>query len=196
MRKTSRIIWLALVTYTLLYLFFFGFQSPLLTQLINGEADMFSSSFFNVMGIVPIIFLMYAFLNQSKRKWQWLPYAFGFFAGAYSVLFGQVSQIQKQSSIRLIRTLLLVLSILGLTWFYINGWFFGRPSAYFELFFEDALVGIMTIDFLVLYAWSILLAKHHYQAWYWAWIPMIGFAGLMLIARVRIHPKDQLLNHQ
>ncbi len=195
MKKISRIIWLALVLYTLLYVSFFGFQSPLLTRLINGEADIFSSSFFNVMGIVPMIYLMYASLNQTKRRWHWLPYAFGFFAGAYSVLFGQVSQIQKQSSPRLIQTLLLGLSIFGLAWFYINGWLFGRPSAYFELFFEDALVGIMTIDFLVLYAWSILLAKHHFQTWYWSWIPMIGFAGLMLIARVRNHPKDQLLNH-
>jgi uncharacterized membrane protein YjjP (DUF1212 family) len=68
MTLLSRVMWLLLVIYTLFYVVFFGFQSALIPQLFNGQADIFSSSFFNLMGVVPIVFLMYATLNQRNNR--------------------------------------------------------------------------------------------------------------------------------
>lgn len=191
----SRLLWLILVLYTLFYIVFFGIQSSLTPQLLSGQGDIFSSSFFNLMGIVPIIFLMYATLNQRKDRWGWLPYAGGFVGGAYTVLFGKLSIISKRKALHIIQKVILFISILSCIWLYGYAWFFGHPMTYFSLFFSDALVGIMTVDFLILWIWSIFLAKHHYRQWYWAFIPMIGFAGLMLIATIQIHAKDNLIDN-
>jgi hypothetical protein len=196
MTLLSRVMWLLLVIYTLFYVVFFGFQSALIPQLFNGQADIFSSSFFNLMGVVPIVFLMYATLNQRKNRWSWLPYAGGFFGGAYSVLLGRLSWIAIRKPLHMIQKIILLISIFACMWLYGYAWFFGNPITYFSLFFSDALVGIMTVDFLILWIWSILLAKHHYRQWFWAFIPMIGFAGLMLLATIHIHPKDELIDNQ
>ncbi|MEY3609891.1 MAG: hypothetical protein RLZZ264_412, partial [Bacillota bacterium] len=57
----------------------------------------------------------------------------------------------------------------------------GHPSLFFNQFFQDSLVGIMTIDFLVLYGWSIYRSKQLFTQWYIAFIPIIGFGLLMLL---------------
>jgi hypothetical protein len=61
----------------------------------------------------------------------------------------------------------------------------GQPSVYFQLFFQDALVGIMTVDALILYAWTILRAKTISPYWYWSFFPVIGFGIVLWLANRR-----------
>jgi hypothetical protein len=63
-----------------------------------------------------------------------------------------------------------------------------NPSVYFSQFFQDAMVGIMTVDFFILYLWTMVLAKSRYQAWWLSLIPMIGFGLLILFEDKLVKP--------
>jgi hypothetical protein len=63
-----------------------------------------------------------------------------------------------------------------------------HSTTYFSLIFQDALVGIMTIDFLVLFIWSIVLSKSRYQLWWLSFLPMVGFGLLLLIEDNAVKP--------
>jgi hypothetical protein len=39
----------------------------------------------------------------------------------------------------------------------------------------------MTMDFLVLYLWSLYRSKQLFRYWYLSFIPMVGFGLLMLL---------------
>jgi hypothetical protein len=63
-----------------------------------------------------------------------------------------------------------------------------NPNVYFSQFFQDAMVGIMTVDFFILYLWTMVLAKSRYQAWWLSLIPMIGFGLLILFEDKLVKP--------
>lgn len=46
----------------------------------------------------------------------------------------------------------------------------------------------MTIDFLILYTWSVILAKSRYHHWSLALIPMVGFGLLILFEDRSLKP--------
>jgi hypothetical protein len=180
MKSSALLLWGFLVVYTLGYLFIFGFNSALLSSLLSGEADLFSTSFFNLMGLVPIYFLLDASLDQCRSPRSWVALWLGFGLGAYSTLWGYRHQNQGRRNLNLLTVILLGGLIIGTGWMYVQMIGFADPRTYFSLFFIDSLVGIMTVDFLVLYGWTILLAKRNYPHWWVSFLPMIGFGILML----------------
>lgn len=188
MKKTSFALWLVLVIYTVVYGFSFGLNSELLPQLLQGEADGFSTFFFNWMGLVPIYFLIDASLDQDRPLVSWVPLGLGFALGAYSSLWGYQRLTGKRLKATLLKKIILSLLLIASGWFILDAILFTNPSLYFSQFFQDAMVGIMTIDFFILYLWSMALAKSRYQAWWLALIPMIGFGLLILFEDKLIKP--------
>lgn len=189
MKSSALLLWVFLVVYTLSYLFFFGFNSPLLSSLLSGEADGFSSAFFNLMGLVPIYFLLDASFDLGRSRRSWLPLWFGFALGAYCTLWAYRHMSKGRGHPSLFKSMILVGLLLATGWMYGQMVFFSDPSLYFSLFFSDALVGIMTVDFLVLYLWTIILARKNYASWWVSFLPMIGFGMLMLTNQKRLSPR-------
>ena len=188
MKLTSRFLWISLVMYSIIYGFSFGFNSDLLPQLIQGEADGFSSSFFNWMGLVPFYFLIDASLDKDRPRLSWVPLGLGFFLGAYSSLWGYEHLTGKRNKVTFIKKISLIALLLASGWLIIDALVNTNPSFYFSQFFQDALVGIMTIDFLILYGWSVVLAKSRYQSWWLALVPMVGFGLLILFENKLVKP--------
>jgi hypothetical protein len=181
MNKIAFLLWVSLVVYTLIYVLFIQSESNILMDILSGVADPFASSFFNLMGLVPLYFLLDYLCFQSHSKWGILPYLFGFVGGAFSILLGyKVSNVTQRSIKKWVNLLIIILMIFtGLT--FLQAFLQGNPSQFFSQFFQDSLVGIMTIDFLVLYGWSIYRSKQLFPQWYVAFIPIIGFGLLMLL---------------
>jgi hypothetical protein len=181
--KTAQFLWLLLVIYTGIYLVLFTSNSELLSLLLQGQADGFSASFFNLMGLVPLVFLFdYSMYFHAKKK-EIIPFLFGFLGGAYAILLGYKNQWLHRRHRSSIYQVLLGLFILVTTWVIISGILQITNSPYFTMFFSDSLVGIMTVDFLVLYIFSVYRAKQLSRAWYWSLLPIIGF-GLVLLMTV------------
>jgi hypothetical protein len=181
MKLSSRFLWIVLVIYSIIYGFSFGLNSDLLPQLIQGEADGFTTSFFNWMGLVPFYFLIDASLDKDRPRVSWVPLGLGFLLGAYSSLWGYEHLTGKRNKLTLFKKISLSALLLASGWLIIDALINTNPSFYFSQFFQDALVGIMTIDFLILYGWSLVLAKSRYQPWWLALVPMVGFGLLILL---------------
>jgi hypothetical protein len=186
--KTSLTLWLILVIYTIIYGFSFGFNSELLPELFQGQADGFSTFFFNWMGLVPIYFLLDAALDQDRPLVSWIPLGLSFVLGAYATLWGYQHVSGKRLKLTIIKKTILVVLLIGSGWLWMDAIIQTNPSVYFSHFFQDALVGIMTVDFFILYGWSLVLAKSRYQTWWLAFIPMIGFGLLILFEDKLVKP--------
>ena len=187
MNKIAFSLWLSLVIYTLIYVLFVQPESAILLDILNGVADPFASSFFNLMGLVPLYFLLDYIFFQSHSKLGILPYLLGFVGGAFSILLGyKGTQITKRSINKWVQLIMMILILFtGLT--FLQAFIQGQPSLFFNQFFQDSLVGIMTIDFMVLYGWSIYRSKQLFPQWYVAFIPIIGFGLLMLFNQINKH---------
>ena len=188
MKKTSLTLWLILVSYTIIYGFTFGFNSELLLQLLQGQADGFSTFFFNWMGLVPIYFLLDASLDKDRPLVSWIPLGLGFGLGAYSALWGYHRLTGKRLKSTLIKKIILSLLLIASGWLWMDAIIQTNPNVYFLQFFQDVMVGIMTVDFFILYLWTMVLAKSRYQAWWLALIPMIGFGLLILFEDKLLKP--------
>ncbi|MEY3431105.1 MAG: hypothetical protein RIS53_3 [Bacillota bacterium] len=180
MNKIALGLWLSLVTYTSIYILFFASESIAFISIINGNADPFLLQFFNLMGLVPFYFLSDYLCFQIRTKFGILPFLFGFFGGAFTILIGYKHTAFMQKPVPKLMKILLAILMFCTAFIMIQGFLQGNATLYFRAFFEDALVGIMTMDFLVLYAWSIYRSRQLFRTWYLAFIPMVGFGWLML----------------
>jgi hypothetical protein len=167
--------------YTILYGIFFGFASPLLPSLINQTADRFALGFFNIMGLFPLLFLVDGLEHYSVKTWKVLFLLLGFLTGAYGIaLFFLLSKPLKERTFKpffdgLVGfTLALLIAAVVLL-------FQGNPSLFFMQWTEDAMVGIMSVDFLALYALSLyqIYQVHHVKKWGYA-IPLFGYAWYLI----------------
>jgi hypothetical protein len=182
MNHIAKGLWIGLVVYTVGYAIIFGFQGDLFSAILNGTADPFASNFFNLMGLVPGFFLMDYVLTQSNKKSAIIPFLAGFFGGAYAILLGYRQPRSSRVTHPWWAKFILILLMLATASVMAAGFFQGNPISYVSLFFSDALVGIMTIDFFVLYIWSVVRAYQRSRRWYWSLFPIIGF-GLVLFLK-------------
>jgi hypothetical protein len=182
-------LWIALVVYTILYILFAAPTGMLLNDLIAQSADSFSTAFFNIMGFIPLLFLLDYFL-QSKLTIKAIPFIFGFFMGAYSILLGFFFLNSKARTNRKKQWWTVI--VLPLSLILIYPLLFSSSTDYFSRFLTDALVGIMTIDALMFY---ILMIIRSYQlqpkiGWL-GWIPVIGYSTVLVLRYLNIQPINQ-----
>jgi hypothetical protein len=188
MKLFSIVLWIFFVTYSIIYGFTFGLDGDLLSNLLTGQADGFSTLFFNWMGLVPLYFLMDASLDKNRPWVSWIPLVLGFLLGAYSTLWGYQNLTGNRNKLTMVKTILLYILLVTSAWMLVNAVILIQSTNYFSLIFQDALVGIMTIDFLVLFIWSIALSKSRYRLWWLSFLPMVGFGLLVLIEDKTVKP--------
>lgn len=134
MKKASLILWSLLTLYTLTYVFSYGFQSNLLPQLLQGQADGFSTFFFNWMGLVPFYFLIDASLDENRTRLSWIPIGLSFIFGAYSLLWGYRNLSGKRLKLTTLKSVMISILIMVSGWFMLDAIMMSNPSVYFSLF--------------------------------------------------------------
>ena len=182
--KTLSVFYGVLWGYTVLYGVLFGFASPLFPSLINQTADRFALGFFNIMGIFPLLFLVDGLQHYSIKTWKSIFLFLGFLTGAYGItVFFLLSKPIKERTFKPFydglvgfSLALLVAAVVLLLQ--------GNPGLFFMQWTQDAMVGIMSVDFLALYALSLYQLYHVHKVKKWGYaIPLFGYA-LYLIKRL------------
>lgn len=149
--------WVFLVGYGLIYSLFFNPGSTFLADLFSGNADPLAFMVFNLLGMIPLAFLLY-FRQYYTLKW--FHYLFllgsfgfgGFATGAIFIWMPEEKPVQENQRV-LIAGLVITMAVI------IYGLFFGSLSAYAEAFRNDAFVHVMTVDFFVLWIFYLALPK-------------------------------------
>lgn len=190
MKKLYISLWVVLLLYTLFYLAMFQPSGTLLTDLINQSADPFALNFFNLMGLIPLLFLIDG-LTEGKQAWYtYVLFALGMFGGAYVLLLGYMtlkSNSKKSNGLALVVFAMAIIAFILIN----QALTLGNPTLYFQAFTEDAMVGIMFVDFLFFYTIMILRGTYLNKKWgYILYIPIFGFA-LVLIEKLRQLPRLQ-----
>jgi len=169
----------------MVYGIFFGLNSTLLTTLIAGEADYFSASFFNLMGLIPLLFFLDYLTYYPIKNKKVFPFLLSLFLGGF-ILIPAYRDFSGESKPSLIKAIAGIFVTIAITVVMVTAFIQGNPSVYFEQFFRDSLVGIMTIDWLAIYGLTIVIAFHRHPRYWWInLLPIIGFGGLLILENLR-----------
>jgi predicted membrane channel-forming protein YqfA (hemolysin III family) len=182
-------LWIALVLYTILYVSLAAPTGTLLNDLLAQTADPFSTAFFNIMGFIPLLFLLDYFL-QYKLTIKAIPFIFGFFMGAYSILLGFFFLNPQTSNRKKKQWWIVIVFPLSLLLMY--PLLVSSSTDYFSRFFSDALVGIMTVDALMFYGLMIIRSYQLQPKLGWlGLIPVIGYSVVLVLRYLNIQPINQ-----
>jgi hypothetical protein len=179
MKRYLFILWISLVVYTTMYLFVFQPNSTLIMEMINQTADPFALSFFNVMGVIPFLFIIDGFSHGKQPWYTSLFFLLSLAGGAYLLIPGYLTFTSVPKVYRRFSYVSLLLGLIGLLLIF-SAFLTGQPGAFFSEWTNDAMVGIMSVDFLILYAVMILrgFELNKKQGWL-SLIPVFGFSYLL-----------------
>ena len=180
MKKYYWILWLGLIIWSVGYNVFITMNTTYLDAFFANELDGFSRAIFNVMGYFPLLFILDGFLYHRIKHYQWLLLT-AFVLGGFLVfpvyLFGTPRRAIITSKNRLSMIVVsLIFTVLSAFFLFTLLTTIGN-TVYFNQFFTDVFIGIMTVDFLVLYGLSILRSRDYSSRWGWlSLIPLFGFS--------------------
>jgi len=188
MRLTIKSLWVILVAYSLLHLVFFnqGIDGALLLGLLRLEGEPLVLMVFNLMGLMPLAFLLYALSLKNLEKKDYGFIGLGFLTGAFSLapfLWLTLDKPLKglKRSFSLLVWAGLILSIITILY----GVIYGDISSYYQLFLEDSFIHVMTIDFIVLNILMMLVMVKHAVNPFVEWVPVVGFYQWLLKIKKR-----------
>mgnify|MGYP001068707648 CR=1 FL=1 len=180
MRLTVKVLWLLLILYTLIHLSFFNQGMSKLVDLMRFDADPLIIMVFNLMGLIPLAFLIYALILNVPRK-HYVLIGLGFLTGAFSLagflLLHAESPVKKQT---MITKCLSYFGLIGSMIIIVYGVIYGDIRAYYEAFLTDSFIHIMTIDFIVLNVLLIITMRKHHLNPFIEWVPVVGFYQWLL----------------
>lgn len=174
------LLWIGLLIWTLVYVTTITTNTTYLEAYFANELDGFSIAIFHVMGYFPLLFILDGFIFHRIKHWNWVLWT-AFVLGGFLVfpvyLFGQV---RKQTIVQGQRVWILGLAIVFtlLSAYFLWTLFSTIPTTlYFDSLLTDVFIGIMTVDFLVLYGLSIGRSLTFSSRWGWiSVVPLLGFS--------------------
>jgi hypothetical protein len=180
--KYLKLAWSVLLVYSVFHLLFAYQDAGVFGNIIRMEGNFLILSIFNLMGLFPIAFLFY-FLKYEKLPFSKARIAtliLSFMTGAfalYPLCFNLNNEKHLKNDNRLNKLLNYSTIIFGLVSLVLimGGLFLGSFSNYFEMFSNDSLIHIMTLDFILLYVLSIYILKVKNLKYQYAFIPVFGF---------------------
>lgn len=176
------IVYGVLMTLTLWFVITKGTESPFYKALLKGQADPFGFMMFTLMGFYPLSFLFSNFI--LKRKLTTLDFilvGLSFFFGAFALYPSYFKAYERKEWTTSIKPTFFVWIGLGLTlMLMVYGMMLGETQTFTDAFANDALIHIMTLDFIALTILSILIAREHTRFWKWTLIPLVGWWAILL----------------
>jgi hypothetical protein len=179
MKKYYWFLWIALIAWSGYYNLFITTNSTYLDEYFTQNLDGFSIAIFNVMGFFPLLFILDGFLFHrfDRSKWLlWTAFLLGGFVVFPVYLFGKSSKRVFVNQNRWWALSVLILATLFSGYFLWTLMSTIGTTTYFDRFLTDVFIGIMTVDFFVLYALSIVRSLEVSRRWAWfSVIPLVGF---------------------
>lgn len=181
-RLVLKIVYVLLVALALYRILTHGLDSPFLKALLKGEADPFGFMMFTLMGLYPLSFLLSNFiLKRDMTLTDKILSGLSFAFGAFTLVPSYFKPYVRKERPDIVRITFIVWACLGSTlMIMVYGLMLGDTSLFFEAFFKDTLIHIMTLDFLTLTFLSVLIASEHTRFWHWTLIPLIGWWAILL----------------
>jgi len=171
-----------LVTLSLIFILTKGLHSPFYDALWKGQADPFGFMMFTLMGFYPLSFLLSNFI--LKRKLSTLDLVLiglSFFLGAFALYPSYFKAYERKEWSNSIKPTFFVWIGLGLTlMFMVYGIMLGETQTFTDAFVNDALIHIMSLDFVALTVLSVLISSEHTRFWRWTLIPLVGWWAILL----------------
>jgi len=180
-KKYIIVAYIILILYTLVHLSTNFMNQDVLTNILNMQIDPLIFAVFNLLGIFPFAFLMFALSTNKLNKIDYVPLLLAFGLGGFAnTPFFIYKDIRKMHYIKYFN----ILSIIGVLITFItilSGLFFGSFTSYLDAFLNDSFVHIMTIDFLFMIIISPLILKPISKHYLLGLIPIIGIFLVILI---------------
>ncbi|MFH5882497.1 hypothetical protein [Liberiplasma polymorphum] len=169
-------VWALLIGYAFVFIMFIGKNTGVFTSIIRHEADPFLMMLFYLVGIFTIGFILLVWHTEERPKLNRMIGLFlSLFFGAFALMpvyedHGQ--DILRKSPIAKIFVILSMVISIGLV---IYGFGFGSFKVFSDSWLKDGFLHIMTVNFLILYVFSIVIAKNYTQKWQVTFVPILGF---------------------
>jgi len=181
-RKIIIIVYILLLGLSALFILNHGLSSPLWLAIQKGTADPFGLTIFIIMGLYPLSFYLSNFIiDRNITKIDWILILLSFFLGSFVLYPSYFKAYTRKDRPHSVFPLLGVWFGLGTSLMIIvYGFLVGDSTLFFAAFLTDALVFLMTLDFIALTLLSVLLAKENTVNWKFTFIPLIGWWGILL----------------
>jgi len=181
-RNLLLLSYLILIGLSLSFLLNHGFNSPLYSAILKGNADPFGVMVFFLMGLYPLSFLISNFiLEREMTKSDWILSFLSFGLGAFALVPSYFKPFKRKDRPHSIQPTLWAWIGIGSTlMLLVYGIMVGDSVLYSVAFLTDPLVFIMTLDFITLTILSVLIAKEHSVSWKFALFPLVGWWAILL----------------
>ncbi|CDR30328.1 Uncharacterised protein [Acholeplasma oculi] len=181
MRKTITIGYMILIIYTIVHLTFNFSNGNILINIFMLQVDPLILAVFNMLGLFPLAFILFAFTTNKLNKLDFVPLLFGFVLGGFAStpyfiykekpLFRKIKWFKEIALVGMIMTFFTIL----------GGLLMGNIHAYIDAFLNDSFVHIMTIDFIFMVFISPLILKPISKYYLLGLIPIIGIFLVIFI---------------
>jgi hypothetical protein len=186
MKKYIIIAYGLLIFYTLVHLFTNFMNQDVLNSIINMQVDPLIFAVFNLLGIFPFAFLMFAFATNKLNKIDYLPlllaFGLGGFANTPFFIYKDIRKIRYIKYFNVLATIGVILTFITI----LSGLMFGSITIYRDTFLNDSFVHIMTIDFLFMIIISPLILKPVSNYYLLGLLPIIGIFAVIFIEQNRL----------
>jgi len=179
MRKGLFIAHVGLIIYAIIHLTTHFQAGTFLNDVFSNGADPTLLMVFNLLGLLPLAFILFGVKYLEMNKKQWVLLSMGFVLGGFILTIpfidGKLQSKPVSKKTHLVALIGLILSVMTLGY----GVILGDFNLYYEAFLNDSFVHIMTMDFLFLYGLSIYLSFKTFKKPYLSLIPVVGLYYLL-----------------
>ncbi len=186
MRKYILVAYVLLIFYTLVHLLTNFMNQDILMRLLNMQADPLIFAVFNLLGLFPLAFLMFAFATHKLNKLDYIPlllaFGLGGFANTPFFIYKDIKSMRYIKYFKALSVIAIIFTIIAI----LSGLIFGSTSIYIDAFLNDSFVHIMTIDFLFMVTISPLILKPVTKYYLLGLLPIIGIFVVLMIEQQRL----------
>lgn len=185
MRKYILVAYVLLIFYTLVHLLTNFMNQDVLMRILNMQADPLIFAVFNLLGLFPFAFLMFAFATNKLNKLDYVPlllaFGLGGFANTPFFIYKDIKNIRYVKYFKSLSIIVIILTVLTI----LSGLIFGSLPTYIDTFLNDSFVHIMTIDFLFMVIISPLILKPVTKYYLLGLLPIVGILVIIYMEQTK-----------
>ncbi|WP_025724751.1 hypothetical protein [Acholeplasma granularum] len=174
MKKIITFSYVLLIIYTIYHLVFKYSSLNLLSDIFSMNVDPLILAVFNLLGMFPLTFLLFAITTNKLNKVDFIFLFLGFVLGGFAVApYFIYKKNPKYRNIRVFKYTSFILMFTTII-IIIFGLILGNFQVYLNAFLNDSFIHIMTIDFIFMIFISPLILKPVSRYYLLGFMPIVG----------------------